>query len=159
MTLDHLLARLVRMYRQPIDDATAADYRCELADVPIPLLEAAVTRAIRTRTYLPNVAEVRADVEACRTSAQPTETRYEPCDRCAETPGWMEITDTAGVRRMQRCVCWQERRQAQGLALTASKPTLEYDEDHEAPGLSSTRELAARSKVARFKQRVSGGGR
>jgi Putative phage metallopeptidase len=42
-----------------------------------------------------------------------TATTFQPCDDCRESPGWMPVTDDAGVVRVQRCVCyrqWQETR-------------------------------------------------
>lgn len=99
-TFDQILARLVRNYRQPINDETAADYERELAHVSLPLLDDAVTHVIRTCKFMPNVAELLEAVQEMRqadpaNSPQP----YEPCSRCID--GWI---DAGPSRELQQLV-------------------------------------------------------
>jgi hypothetical protein len=40
--------------------------------------------------------------------------KYEPCDQCHESPGWVAMVDEKGVNRVARCVCytqWAEQRE------------------------------------------------
>lgn len=79
-------------------------YHAGLKDVSIPLLNAAVRKAIQTRQFFPKVSEIRADAETCRReliAANP----YLGCASCEDALGWTEITDDKGVKRMHRCPC------------------------------------------------------
>lgn len=82
-------------------------YEQGLHDVPVPLLNAAVRRAIATRTFFPKVAELRADAEACRAELLASHP-YQPCEACDFT-GWVEEPDGTVVRS-RRCVCWTSHR-------------------------------------------------
>lgn len=78
-------------------------YHSGLKDVSIPLLNAAVRKAIQTRQFFPKVSEIRHDAETCRReliAAHP----YEGCLECADKRGWCELT-IDGVKRMARCPC------------------------------------------------------
>jgi hypothetical protein len=95
-------------------------YHRGLKDVPLPLLSAAVNRAIHTRTFFPKVAELRTDAELCRRellAAHP----YMPCAQCDET-GW-EPVEVNGVQRLARCGCWR-RYQAKLAQLGVGQETL-----------------------------------
>lgn len=79
-------------------------YEDALKDIPIPLLNAAIRKAIATRQWFPKVAELREDAEACRrelVAAHP----FVACDSCGGT-GWEPMT-VENVSRYQRCVCWR----------------------------------------------------
>lgn len=111
MTFDSYLATLFTAYRKTVDDEAAALYGRGLDDIPLRLLDRAIGRAIRTRTWLPTVAELRADAEAERRAllqAHP----YTPCAGCRENAGWVAVIDTDGVARVRRCGCfarWRDR--------------------------------------------------
>lgn len=80
-------------------------YEDGLKDVPLPLLQAAVRKAIATRTFFPKVAELRADAEACRhelIAAHP----WQACVDCEDHPKWQAITGRSGETRLTRCGCW-----------------------------------------------------
>lgn len=79
-------------------------YEDGLKDVPIPLVNAAVRKAIQTRTFFPKVSELRLDAEICRKeliSAYP----YVGCVACEDRKGWVPI-EVDGVTRMTRCTCF-----------------------------------------------------
>lgn len=83
-------------------------YEDGLKEVPLPLLQAAVRKAIATRTFFPKVAELRMDAEACRrelVEAHP----FGPCEQCQH--GWVATIDRAGVARVTRCACWKMHQQ------------------------------------------------
>lgn len=104
--LETYLAILFTAYRRDVDDAAATLYERALADVPLALLDAAITRAVRTRRFFPTVAELREDAEHVRTEIA-ARLPFEPCVACRElTPGWVDVTDPAGVSRKTRCDCW-----------------------------------------------------
>jgi len=91
-----------------IDAAGFVLYARALADLSRPLLEAAVSRAIRTRTFFPTIAELRQDAETCRVELCAL-LPFVPCLACRDhLPGWMTIVDPAGTRRLDRCSCWRE---------------------------------------------------
>lgn len=89
-------------------------YEDSLKDIPVPLLNAAVRRAIQTRTWFPKVAELRADAELCRRElleAHP----YEACAACNHVGTVRTGYIRSGLHQKPtygRCKCWtayQER--------------------------------------------------
>lgn len=78
-------------------------YHAGLKDVSIPLLNAAVRKAIQTRQFFPKVSEIRADAETCRRELIANHP-YEGCNLCEDKKGWHEI-EVDGVKRMARCPC------------------------------------------------------
>lgn len=78
-------------------------YHRSLSDVPLPLLNAAVRRAITARTWFPKVAELRADAEACRREliqAHP----YEGCCECEDSRGWRAVHYGTHIA-VEQCPC------------------------------------------------------
>jgi hypothetical protein len=105
-------------------------YEDGLKDIAVPLLNAAVRRAIQTRTFFPKVAELRQDAEACRRELLAANV-YQPCAQCNET-SWEKIT-VDGVVRVTRCGCWkrhQERLAGLGVGVEplALPPARDYVE-------------------------------
>lgn len=105
-----LLARYVTTlfvaYQRDLDKAVATLYERALQDVPPALLEVAIARAVQTRRFFPTVSELREDAEACRAELA-LRIPFTPCLACRDLrPGWMTVTDPAGVRREARCECW-----------------------------------------------------
>jgi hypothetical protein len=101
------IAMLVEAFNVKPADMTPARvlaYENALRDVPIPLLNAAVRKAIETRTFFPKVAELRNDAETCRRQLMAAN-QYSPCAQCDES-GW-EPVEIDGVRRLRRCGCWR----------------------------------------------------
>lgn len=179
MTIDDQLARLVRNYKTAIDNAE--EFRRELAAVPLPVIEAAISRAMRTRRFMPNLFELLEDVDAVRPVDAPLSAPFQPCDQCSN--GWIQAGpsrellqlrgyDAGGNAILQRtsypttnrCSCWIEWRREQGAPTTSNRlPTMQVDKD-KAIGVdvswSTPGEIASSSpKVARFKTRVSGAGK
>lgn len=79
-------------------------YEDGLKDVPIPLLNAAVRKAIATRTFMPKVSEIRQDAEACRGELI-AQHKFSACESCNET-GWATVL-VDGIERVKRCECFQ----------------------------------------------------
>lgn len=105
-TLEAMIATLFTAYRKRIGEADLTLYERGCGDIPLPLLDAAVAHAIRTRRFLPVVAELRADAETQR-QAIAGRLPYVPCRVCRdEAPSWVEGLDGDGVRRVARCACW-----------------------------------------------------
>ena len=70
-------------------------------------LEAAVTRAIQTRTYFPTPAELREDADvATPTGVWQRPTGGRACEACEDT-GWRDV-DTSRGRAVTRCACWEQ---------------------------------------------------
>ena len=127
------LAALVEAFG--VKDFTAVRtraYEDALKDIPIPLLNAAVRKAITERTFFPKVSEVRADAEACRQqliSAHP----FAACDSCNGT-GWTPVL-VADVNRYTRCMCWKAHQEklaglgvgSQPLALPPAESRTDWD--------------------------------
>lgn len=132
MTFDSLLATLFTAYRKDVDDAAAMLYERGVGDIPLPLLDTAVTRAIKTRTFLPTIAELRQDAEACRVEL----VRKHPpqyCDDCRHAHGWLPVKDELGVERLTRCRCviaW--RQQLVGLGVTSEPVYIALSDGREA---------------------------
>jgi hypothetical protein len=104
--VDTQIANLCVVFNREFDDAIADLYTRALEDIPAPLLEAAVARAIRGRRFMPTVAELRQDAEACRQELS-TRLPFVPCVACrSRWPGWIVVVDPAGVSRETRCDCW-----------------------------------------------------
>lgn len=84
-------------------------YRESLADIPLPLLQETVRRAVKTRTWFPKVSELRQDAEVCRLeliAAHP----YDGCVNCEDHRGWAP-REIDGVTRMVRCSCWRAHKE------------------------------------------------
>lgn len=164
LLIDEQLARLVLNYRQAIDDAAADEYRAALEHLPPAIVRAAVTHAIRTRTFLPNVAELLADVDATK---GPTRAPFKPCGLCVD--GWIEVQREVNATfhqrstapAMTRCRCWRDYYGSPPPASLPTKmidrhPRIEiFDEEYEDE-TETTREVPthvddARSIAARFR--------
>src|SRR5688572_27939747 len=89
MTFDALLALLQRNYRQSIDDYEAELYESELGSVAPADLELAIRHAIRTRKFLPNVAELLEDLATVRQANPSIAAVFKPCDECSD--GWITV--------------------------------------------------------------------
>jgi hypothetical protein len=99
------IAMLVEAFAvKDVTPARVLAYENGLKDVATPLLNAAVRRAIATRTFFPKVAELRTDAEMCRRELLAANT-YSPCAQCDET-GWEPVL-IDGVQRLARCGCWR----------------------------------------------------
>lgn len=77
-------------------------YHKSLQDVPLPLLRAAVQRAINTREWFPKVKQLREDAEACRLELM-ARNKYEPCQACVG--GWVTVK-IEGASFAQHCDCF-----------------------------------------------------
>lgn len=104
-----------------------------LKDVPVPLLNAAVRKAISTRTFFPKVAELRQDAEACRRELL-AGNQHDACEDCNYT-GWAEVT-IDGIKRVERCFCWKKwQRELESLGVTTTPldlpPARERDSEAE----------------------------
>ncbi len=100
------LQPLVSIERRTFDVAEWVLYYEALADIPHPLLVAAVASMVReTRRYPFRPSDIRAAAERERQAilaAHP----HQPCVACRESCGFVEVVDPAGVRRMMRCDCF-----------------------------------------------------
>lgn len=90
-------------------------YEKALSKVPVGLLRPMVERAVETRRakckdWLPDVADLLADAEACRLAIIASHP-YESCCECEDSPGWREFKDKDGILRLQRCPCWHRYRE------------------------------------------------
>lgn len=94
-------------------------YHQGLSDVALPVLNAAVRRAIRTRKWFPKVEELRKDCEACRVELRKA-LPFSACESCCN--GWAEVL-VDGVKRAKRCECWIAH-QAQVARLNANATVL-----------------------------------
>lgn len=117
------IANLFTFYRKKLDPHVVLVYARAVQAYSPPLVEAAVAHAMDTRIFLPKPPELRADAETCRQAllkAHP----HQPCETCADLPGWTEITDDAGVKRITRCACWLAwRDRLTGLGILPAAPT------------------------------------
>lgn len=127
MTFEILLATLFTAFRKDLDEPTAALYERGLDDVPLPLLSAAMSKAIKTRVFLPAIAELRKDAETCRAEylkAHP----FEKCQACKDLAGWVITLDEKGVERVRRCDCFATYRAGlEALGIT-ERPVLQLTE-------------------------------
>lgn len=101
------IAMLVEAFgvkREDFKPVRVRAYEDALKDIPIPLLNAAVRKAIASRSWFPKVAELRDDAEACRRELLASET-YQPCASCNES-GWTTVL-IDGITRVTRCFCWK----------------------------------------------------
>lgn len=97
-----------------------------LHDIPLPLLDLAMQRAVRTRRFFPRIAELREDAEKSRQEVIAAEP-WRPCADCRELNGFVEITDTEGVQRLKICDCrarYQQRMSGLGVPL---RPLLQLE--------------------------------
>lgn len=170
-TIDEQLARLVRNYREPLDEIDVAEYRRALAGVPAALLETVFDHVIDHCRYRPNAAEFRQSIEAVR-AAQPAAARaFEPCDKCSENPGWIQVMTSQPPIRVLRDGAYVVEQQPPVIALarcdcflawsnTARRPTaLDSNQDADL-GVTKVASVGSSSaKVRRFQARVSGGAR
>jgi hypothetical protein len=119
--IDELVAKLCVLFNRELDDTIGNVYRRGLADVPSVLLEATFDRAAMTRRFMPTIAELREDAEACRQELA-QRCPFTACVACrSRRPGWMVVVDPDGVRREARCGCWhrhQARLRAVGWTAT-----------------------------------------
>lgn len=103
------LAALVEAFGvKEVSPVRVRTYEQGLKDIPIPLLNAAVRKAINERTFFPKVAEIRSDAEACRkelVEAHP----FTACDSCNGT-GWTAVL-VDSVNRYARCSCYRAYQQ------------------------------------------------
>lgn len=178
MTRDRvsLISYLFRAYRQAPDEFQFELYDRELGDVPLPLLEAAVRYAIRTRpSFVPTVGELLEDVGAIQQANPAARQPFEACPECVN--GWAaaepagEMQQLAGydsnrkaiLRPMReqpavtRCACWLAWRRSQGLPSPAPVTSLQVDVDKAIGGANdwtTPREITGNPKIARFKTRV-----
>ena len=131
MTRDEFIAvlePLVIALRAEFDLPTWTVYYRALQEVPVPALQAAITRRLTRgrQEYEPAFPEpgtIREWADQARMQlleAHP----YRPCEACSFT-GWAEITDGTTVR-VTRCSCWtahqaQVARLGLGPAIAAPK--------------------------------------
>lgn len=129
LAFDVIIATLFTAFRRTLSEADLVLYERGCAGVPPPLLAAAVGRAVRTRRFQPNVAELLDDAEACRQEWL-AEQAWAPCVQCEELNGWVSRPDDRGVERLARCACWaahQARLAQAGLAKPLALPAPEPD--------------------------------
>lgn len=104
-----MLQPLVSAFRVDMDMPAWSAYFRALEDVPLRLLEAAVSRCLKSGgAFLPKPGELRQMAEEARMallSAHP----FHPCE-CCSAQGWTEQV-MGGVRRMVRCACWHAHQQ------------------------------------------------
>jgi hypothetical protein len=104
-----LLAPVAVTLGVQVDAPTFRAYHRALADVPLPLLQAACEAAQRAprepyEPRWPTAPTFRRLAEQARQAwlaARP----WEPCEACAESPRFVE-TLVDGVPRLSRCPCW-----------------------------------------------------
>lgn len=114
------ITNLFTAFGKQLDRPTGLMYWRALHDVPVPMLDAAVGKAVRERTWLPKPAEVRHDAEACRLAVR-ERFAWTSCGQCSQQ-GWIE-EDVDGVKRAVRCLC-VERNAVILRELGADGPTL-----------------------------------
>lgn len=89
-----------------VDESETFMWLRKFSRLGLPLLNAAIDRAIDL--FPPgrlSPAEFLIVVKDCRAEllkANP----HQPCEACEYTPGFVEVMDAAGVKRMKRCDCW-----------------------------------------------------
>lgn len=123
LALDTVLGTLFSAYRKTLDEAAITLYERGLVDVSVPLVDAAVTRAIRTRTFLPTIAELRQDAEACRQELLARHP-YQRCEACRDAGGFVPVTDEGGVVRLAKCPCFHAYRGALARLGVSERPVL-----------------------------------
>ena len=113
-------------------DASATTFKAyhhALRDVPAQLLKIACERATKEPRApfdprFPTAPQLRAWCEAARVAwikANP----WEPCEACAENPGWIGFLDAVGVQRLSRCTCvkaYRDRMASSGMAVQLALP-------------------------------------
>lgn len=135
------LVNLFTAFGKELDRPTGLLYWRALHDVPVPLLEAAVGKAVREHVYgnPPRPALLRQFAETCRVEIR-QRFAWTSCGRCS-AQGWIE-REIDGVTRAVRCDCFEQHARtlreigADGPALTA--PAVIPDSD-----VQDTRLLAA----------------
>jgi hypothetical protein len=81
-------------------------YHRSLTDVPIGVLNNAVTAAIKSAKFFPRVAELREYCEKARVEMRSSIKMPDvPCDGCSKD-GFTELV-VGNVQRMVRCDCWK----------------------------------------------------
>jgi hypothetical protein len=124
VAIDDQLGRLVRNFNRPINDELAEEYHAALRKVPVSIVAAAVSRAIQTRKFMPNVCELLDDIAAISLERSSSDApQFRPCVNCRDhTPGWQQKTtfyrtpvsrEGSGVMcpamtTLVRCDCWLE---------------------------------------------------
>lgn len=116
------MATCFTAFRSELDAPTARLYWRVLHDVPVPLLDGALTLALQERVYptVPRPAELRKHAETVRQrvlAAFP----WTSCGACTDG-GWIEVL-VGGVARVQRCECFR-RHQSLWHQLGAAGPAL-----------------------------------
>jgi hypothetical protein len=82
-------------------------YHRSLHDVPLVVLNQAVTLAIRQAKYFPRVSELREWCEKARLELRGAIKMPDPlCDGCS-SGGFTELREADNVIRMVRCSCWK----------------------------------------------------
>lgn len=114
---------LFTAWNTQLDTLTARLYWRALHDVPAPLLDAAITIALRERVYPtpPRPADMRKYAEQAR-QALVQQHPWKSCGACS-WDGWIE-TESSGYRRMTKCDC-TIRHQQQLKQLGAAGPVLQ----------------------------------
>jgi len=150
-TFRELLQPLVTMRRAKFDVADWTVYYRVLAEIPASLLEAAVIEAARAeQTFMEQPGELLAYAERVR-QARLAASPWQPCDDCAALKGFIEITDSEGVKRLQPCACKQRHRaqlEASDIPLRAliGSPKARVDDAidwHQVPARVDPRALPA----------------
>jgi hypothetical protein len=135
------VAYLFAAYRVALDDTTGLVYEHQLADLPFPLVRAAVIEAPKRlpKPFVPGIQELRALCDTIR-GERAALTPFVPCAACRETrPGWDLVVDPNGTRRLTRCECWRRHQQL----LTT------WPGDAQRPALAEPRRLVAHEPKAR----------
>jgi hypothetical protein len=104
------VAYLFVAYGRTLDDAVGLVYEHQLADIPFALVQAAVIDAPKrhAKPFVPGINELRAICEAIRLE-RVAKIQHEPCATCMDSenpnPGWTEIVDSTGTKRLDKCGC------------------------------------------------------
>ena len=115
------LTVLFTFFGHRLEPSNARMYARTLEELPAAVLQATVERAIETRVFMPRPVELRQDLEVVRKALR-AQQPYQPCPRCAQTPGWidtvacgsveivnergrLETTTTSESTRAVRCPC------------------------------------------------------
>lgn len=99
-----ILAPLALAMRADLDEPTFRAYYRALEDVPVQLLEAAVTATMREpRDFFPKAGELRGLCELTRRRLLARHP-WTPCIECENSPRWREVQFPDGVR-VEKCPC------------------------------------------------------
>lgn len=96
---------LLSIDRRTFDEGEWRVFFETLRDIPPTLLRQAVVLMARQQRQFPfRPGDIRAAAESCRQQLLAADP-WRPCSDCRELKGFVEITDTQGVHRMQKCGC------------------------------------------------------